>query len=102
MELADVVCQRAEVAVRSTPSGAIIVNLATGQCWQLNRIGADLFEQIKTERTIGDVCDALKNRYAISRDVLERDICRLTEELLEAGLIDRNTRSAAGPAPRSR
>ena len=82
MELADIVCQRPEVSVRNTASGAILVNLATGQCWQLNRIGADFLEQIRTERTIGEVCDALGSRYQVSRDVLERDVCRLTEELL--------------------
>lgn len=96
MELADVVCQRAEVTVRNTASGAILVNLGTGQCWQLNRIGADFLEQIRTERTIGEACDTLGHRYQVSRDVLERDVCRLSEELLEAGLIERSGRSAGG------
>ena len=100
MDLADVVCQRPEVTVRHTASGAILVNLGTGQCWQLNRIGAEVLEQIRTERTIGEVCEALGSRYQVTRDVLERDVCRLTEELLEAGLIDRSGRSTDGPPAR--
>lgn len=96
MELADLVYQRAEVTVRNTASGAILINLTNGQCWQLNRIGADFLEQIRTERTIGDVCDLLGGRFDVSRDVLERDVCRLAEALLEAGLIDRGGRSAGG------
>jgi len=88
-KLSDVVRKRAEVTVRSSPKGALLIDLTSGQCWQLNSLGADFLSQIDTERTLGDVCDLLGSRYAVSRDVLERDLVRLTQELLEAGLIER-------------
>ena len=92
MDLSDVVRKRAEVTVRSTPKGALLIDLNSGQCWQLNSLGADFLSQIETERSLGDVCDLLGNRYAVSRDVLQRDLVRLTQELLDAGLIERTER----------
>ena len=88
-ELSHVFRKRPEVSVRQTPKGALLVDLATGRCWQLNRLGADFLAQIETERSLGDACEALGIRYDVAREVLERDLSRLTEELLGAALIER-------------
>lgn len=84
----DVVRKRAEVSVRVTDEGALLVDLMSGRCWKLNRLGADFFSQIESEKQVTAVCDVLTDRYDVAREVLERDILRLAQELLEAGLID--------------
>ena len=81
--------KRAEVTVRTTPTGALLVDLTTGQCWQLNRLGADFLLQLETEKSVQAVCDVLESRYDVSREVLQRDLARLTQELADAGLIER-------------
>ncbi|HLK91579.1 MAG TPA: PqqD family protein [Polyangia bacterium] len=87
--MSDVVRRRAEVTVRNTSNGALLIDLATGKCWQLNRIGADFIEAIETDRSLQAVCDALRDRYDVPPEVLERDLCRLSQELSDAGLIER-------------
>jgi hypothetical protein len=84
----DVIRKRAEVSVRATNEGALLVDLMSGRCWKLNRLGADFFSQIESEQRLTTVCDVLTDRYDVTREVLERDILRLAQELLDAGLID--------------
>lgn len=80
--------KRAEVTVRSTPTGALLIDLTTGRCWQLNRMGADFLSQLDAEKSLEAICDALESRYAVSREVLQSDLVRLTQELSDAGLIE--------------
>jgi hypothetical protein len=88
-QLSDIIRKRAEVTVRDTASGALLIDLATGKCWQLNRIGADFLSQLDTEKALSDVCDVLEGRYDVSGDILRRDLLRLAQELLDGGLIER-------------
>jgi len=48
--------------------------------------------QIEGDRSLHDVCDELERRYDVSREVLERDLSRLTQELSDAGLIESSER----------
>jgi hypothetical protein len=90
LELSDVIRKRAEVTVRQTPSGALLIDMATGRCWQLNRLGADFLSQIEggLGLGLGQVCDVLGGRYDVSAEVLRSDLLRLSRELLDAGLIE--------------
>jgi hypothetical protein len=88
-QLADVIRKRSEVTVRSTPNGALLIDLASGRCWQLNRMGADFLSAIDAGKSLGEVLDAMGGRYDVSREVLERDLIRLAQELSDAGLTER-------------
>jgi hypothetical protein len=85
----DVVRRHPEVILRTTPSGALLIDMMTGRCWQLNQLGADFLSQIDTGKAFRDVFDALGSRYDVSPDVLRRDLFRLAQELLDGGLIER-------------
>ena len=87
--LSDIIRRRAEVTVRITSTGALLIDLTTGRCWQLNRLGADFLSEIETEKSLQIVCDALGSRYEVSAEILQRDLFRLTQELSDAGLIER-------------
>ncbi|HVZ85493.1 MAG TPA: PqqD family protein [Polyangia bacterium] len=87
--LSDLVRKRAEITVRSTTTGALLIDLMSGRCWQLNRLGAEFLSEIETEKSLHDVFNLMENRYNVSREVLERDLLRLAQELLDAGLIER-------------
>jgi Coenzyme PQQ synthesis protein D (PqqD) len=86
----DVVRRRSDVTVRIIQSGgALLIDMTSGRCWQLNRLGADFLAQIDSEKALGQVCDTLGSRYDVPREVLERDLCRLAQELVDAGLVER-------------
>jgi hypothetical protein len=89
LEFSCVIRKRPEVTVRKTPKGAVLVDLTTGRCWQLNRIGADFLSQLEAEMSLADACETLGSRYDVARDVLQGDLNRLAEDLLNAGLIER-------------
>jgi Coenzyme PQQ synthesis protein D (PqqD) len=88
----DLVRRRPEVTVRATSTGALLIDMASGNCWQLNRLGSDFLSLIDTEKTLADIIGILGSRYEVSRDVLQRDLSRLAQELLDAGLIERMKR----------
>jgi hypothetical protein len=88
LELSDRVRRRPEVTVRTTDKGALLIDLTTGRCWQLNQLGAAFLLQIDAEKRLADVCSVLRDRYDVSQDVLERDLFRLARDLLDAGLIE--------------
>jgi hypothetical protein len=92
LEFSCFVRRRPEVTVRNTPTGALLIDLTTGRCWQLNRIGADFLSQIETEKALGDAYEILQGRYKVAPHVLRRDVQRLAQELLDAGLVDRVSR----------
>jgi hypothetical protein len=87
--LSTVVHRRQDVAVRTTATGALLVDLGTGRCWQLNRVGAAFLSQLETPKALSLVFGSLQGRYSVPNDVLEADLCRLAGELLDAGLIER-------------
>jgi hypothetical protein len=89
VSLSTVVHRRQDVAVRSIATGALLVDLGTGRCWQLNRVGAAFLSQLDKPTPLNIVCGSLQGRYGVAKDVLEADLCRLAGELLDAGLIER-------------
>lgn len=89
VSLLTVVHRRQDVALRTTPGGALLVDLGTGRCWQLNRVGAAMLSQLETPKALSAVRDTLRSSYSVSAETLEADLCRLAGELLEAGLIER-------------
>jgi hypothetical protein len=89
LTLSDVVRRRPEVTLRVTPTGALLIDLGTGRCWQLNRLGADFLSQVETERSLSEVCTAVGARYDAPLEVIERDLLKLAQELSDSGLIER-------------
>jgi hypothetical protein len=85
--LDDSVTRRADVLARETPDGAVLVDMMSGRAWELNRVGAALWSLLATPATLRQVCRVLGERYAVERAVLARDVTKLADDLIQAGLI---------------
>jgi hypothetical protein len=48
--------RRADVLARETPEGAVLVDMMSGQCWELNRIGATLWSLLESPVSLRQVC----------------------------------------------
>jgi hypothetical protein len=96
VSLDDMVHRCPEVVARETPTGAILVDLADGDCFEVNRVGALFWASIESPRRLGEVCEALGSRFDVGRDILDRDLLKLVEELLRADLVEVKA-SAPGP-----
>jgi hypothetical protein len=87
--------RRADVLARETPDGALLVDVVSGGCWELNRVGAALWSLMDASTTLRAACEILRRRYDVAADVIERDVVALAEQLSSAGLVSiRRTPSA--------
>lgn len=83
----DRLVQRSDVETRPYDKGAMLVDMGTGQCYRLNRVGADVWALLKQPVALADVVTTLGARYPISRATLEQDVRALVEGLLAQALV---------------
>jgi hypothetical protein len=83
----DRLVQRSDVETRPYDKGAMLVDMGSGQCYRLNRVGADVWALLKQPVALADVIATLGARYEISRATLEQDVRALVEHLLAQALV---------------
>jgi hypothetical protein len=79
---------RADVSVRSLGDGAVLVNMTTGTCFELNRVGFEIWELLAGGATPKSICDALSKRYGTPQETLAPDVQRLLEALRQHELVE--------------
>jgi hypothetical protein len=79
---------RPDVAAREINDGAVLVNMGSGACFELNRIGFEIWKLLGSGSTVAGICEALGGRYPIDREVLAADVRSLVEALAGAGLVE--------------
>lgn len=68
--------------------GAImIVDLDSGGCWQLNRVGGEAWNLFQGGASLDAVVDGLAARYPVSRATLLSDVETIVRDLRERGLL---------------
>jgi len=73
----------------------MIVDLDSGGCWQLNRVGREAWNLFQGGASLGTVVDGLAARYSVSRATLLSDVESLVRELRQRGLLVAATASTA-------
>jgi hypothetical protein len=79
---------RPDVAAREINDGAVLVNMGSGACFELNRIGFEIWKLLGAGTTVNVICDSLVGRYSVGREVLAVDVRSLAEALVGAGLVE--------------
>jgi hypothetical protein len=72
-------------------AGAVLVDLQGGRCWELNRVGAEIWERLDGATTLSEIRDALAARYGVAADTIQADVLALTDALLGADLVQRTS-----------
>ena len=65
----------------------VALDVATGTCYGLNRVGARIWDLIRTPTRVGDICEQLLAEYMVEPDICGREVLDLVEELRREGLI---------------
>lgn len=78
----------ADVHVRDFDGELVVLDLAKGDYFGLNEIGAKLWAALVDGRSPSEVADELVSSYDVGRDRLLADLIALTSELLTRGLIE--------------
>ena len=65
----------------------VVLSIAQGTCYGLNRVGSRIWNLLAKPSRIGDLCTTLLREYEIDASVCEREVLDLLEELRAEGLI---------------
>lgn len=83
-----------KLAFRPIEDGGVLVNLDSGDCWELNRTAAQVWQALQESGSARIAVEKLAARYQVARETLERDAVALLEGLQAQGLI---TAAPTGP-----
>lgn len=76
-----------DVAADIIDGEAIIMNLATGMYYSMDRVGAVVWDWVGRGHTVSEIAAALSARYDVSAADAESDLAGLVGQLLEEGLV---------------
>ncbi len=84
-----------DVHVRDFDGELVVLDLAKGDYFGLNEVGAKLWSGLVAGQSPAEVADALFADYDVTRERLLADLVALTGELLARGLIEPTAATAA-------
>jgi pyrroloquinoline quinone biosynthesis protein D len=65
-----------------------LILVDSGQIFELNLLGADIWKLCDGERTVGEVVDDLLDRYDVERDELDEDVRAFLLQMEEKGWME--------------
>jgi hypothetical protein len=85
------------VTFRPLETGGLLVDLATGECWEVNPTGATLWNRLVGGQTLREAIEGLQEEYDVVREAVEQDAVRLCSDLVAAGLLGTSPVTKASP-----
>jgi len=76
-----------EIAAKVIDGEAIIINLASGIYYSMDKVGGLVWEMIDEGRTLEEMLAVILARYEVSADQVKTDIEQLVNELLQENLV---------------
>ncbi len=70
---------------------AVLLELESGRYFGLNEVGARVWALLQQEPDLGSVEARLIDEYEVDPETLRRDLQRLVDELVQAGLLQVET-----------
>jgi len=65
----------------------VALNIESGTCYGLNGVGSVIWKLLATPVRVEEICTKLVAEYQVDRDVCERDVMDLLEELRAEKLV---------------
>ena len=87
MNLSDKVTIPVQVMARTVGDETVILDLASGTYYGLDPVGARMWQLMGEGNSLNAVCETMLDEYEVTREALEVDILKLTEELRAKGLV---------------
>lgn len=83
----DRVTMRDGVMFNRVGDEVVLLDLDSGTYFGLDAVGGRVWDLLTASATIGEAIETMLGEYDVEREVLQRDVLRLVEELEEKGLI---------------
>ena len=87
-----------EVAAKVIDGEAIIINLANGVYYSMEKAGAFVWDLLQAGHTLEAVIAAVTRHYDVSREQAESSVRELVQELVEENLVISSEDDKAAPA----
>jgi hypothetical protein len=65
----------------------VLLNIDTGLCYGLNRVGSRIWSELAVPILVGDLCTKLQSEFEVDSTTCEREVLDLLQELRAEGLI---------------
>jgi hypothetical protein len=65
----------------------VLMNVGRGRCYGLGETGSSVWRRLASPIRVDDLCRELLLEYRAEREVLERDVLALLEQMHEEGLV---------------
>jgi hypothetical protein len=75
------------VVTQSMDDGAILMDMASGDCFELNRIGAEIWRRLAAGESATQLVASVAASYGLPPATVEPDVRGLLEELTRSGLL---------------
>src|SRR2546426_6878765 len=76
-----------EIAAKVIDGEAIIINLANGIYYSMDKVGALIWELLAARHSLAEVTVAVLARYDIPQEQAEADVHKLAAELMQENLL---------------
>lgn len=75
------------VVSQPTRDGAVLLEMTTGDCFELNQVGAEIWAALAKGEALGGVIGTVASRYGLPASTIEADARSLIDDLLKKGLL---------------
>ena len=87
LSLPTVVVRNAGFVDAEIDNEVVLMNMDTGFCYGLNRVGSRIWSELTVPIRVGDLCTKLVSEFEVDPAICERDVLDLLQELRAEGLI---------------
>lgn len=75
------------IVSRDMDKGAVLMNTMSGSCYELNSVGAVIWEHLVRGTPLRAIAETLASDYNVERIILDADIVRLVDDLATQGIV---------------
>jgi hypothetical protein len=90
LSLDEILTRRDGVEQRNLPNerGAVLVDMNTGDCFRLNRVGAEVWGMLASGVTLRNICDRIASTYREPVSRIEAEVLDLVRKLVRQALVE--------------
>lgn len=89
ISLSDTVTISNSVVFRDLSGETVLLNLDSGIYYGLDPVGTRVWQLLGEAIPLATVCSTMQKEYAVSQDVIERDVLKLVGDLCDKRLLRR-------------
>lgn len=85
----DSIISRSDTVLSSDLDGQIVMlNIETGEYYDIDPIGSDIWNQIEQPKSVNKICNELAQEYAVKVEQCQSDVMKFLNELLSLSAVE--------------